>query len=141
MAETHVVSQLIDKYREISGQVVACEMQVARFQSQLDNLRAVIYMFNPDADLKHLTPKRPIRTVFRHNMFLRTAMDILRESPTPLTSPEITASVFEAQSVVQDAKTVKRFVKLLDLNLAQKFKEGVVTCDGEKFPKRWEVKR
>jgi hypothetical protein len=48
MAETHVVSALVDKRAEIAGQITRFEQQLGQFRADLTHVDATIRLFAPD---------------------------------------------------------------------------------------------
>ena len=50
MAEPHVLTGLVNKYRETAGKLKACEAEAVRLQTDLQTLHAAIQIFKPDFD-------------------------------------------------------------------------------------------
>ena len=50
MAETHVVSALVDKRAEIAGQITRFEQQLGQFRADLTHVDATIRLFAPDLE-------------------------------------------------------------------------------------------
>ena len=49
MAESHVVSALVDKRAELAGQIVRAEQQLGQFRADLIHVDATIRLFAPSA--------------------------------------------------------------------------------------------
>jgi hypothetical protein len=139
MAEPHVITALVEKYRVVSGQLVASEMEAERLKSQLGQLEAVIRMFRADYPVDSLSPKRTLkRTFLKRNLFMRTAMEILREAKEPMAATEIARLAFEAQGDTNpDPALLARFAKNLNNTLIAQAKEGKVVPDEGSWPWRW----
>ena len=57
MFEPHVVSALVKKRAELTGQIEHTQTQLRQFIIDLDNLDATIRLFVPDIDLEDIKPK------------------------------------------------------------------------------------
>ena len=53
MAETHVVSALVDKRAELAGQITRFEQQLGQFRADLTHVDATIRLFAPDLRAGH----------------------------------------------------------------------------------------
>lgn len=140
MAETHVISALVEKYRVISGQIEACESELAKHRWELDNIKSVIRMFEPDYDLRDIQPKKTIKFTFKRNIFMRCAMDILREAKEPISTRDIVLKAFAMQGAEQDATVTERFQKYLTRSLMVRERDGSVTGSGD-YPRLWGMKK
>lgn len=58
MAETHVISALVDKRARIDGEIKARRYQIMRLEIELAHVDAVIRMFKPDYDIDKIATKR-----------------------------------------------------------------------------------
>ena len=54
MAESHVVSALVDKRAELAGQIVRIEQQLGQFRADLIHIDATIRLFAPTRGLLRL---------------------------------------------------------------------------------------
>ena len=83
MAETHVVSALVDKYAELSGLILDYQKKIDQMRVAVGHLDASIKLFAPDYDLRSIrckVPMRPRNQFFRQGEVSRMALDILRET-------------------------------------------------------------
>ena len=125
MERPNTVAGLIDKRRELLRLVDEAQAVLQGHLASLDHLTATILLFDPDADLTGLTPKRapsPHRA-FKGEM-KRHVLQSLRLATTPITSMEITRSFIEGRGLDHDeVVTVRKRVgaclwKLRDQALA-----------------------
>lgn len=101
MAESLVISGLVSKRAEITGQITSYKTEIARLQDALSHLDGSIKLFAPDFDLRTVKSKR---TYTRNSYFLkgeaqRMTLDMLRVAPKPLTSLEIAEKLLQAKAV------------------------------------------
>ncbi len=139
MAELHVITALVEKYRVVCGQLAACECEQERLESQLHQLEAVIKMFRANYDIPGIAPKKTLRRTFmRRNIFLRTVMDILREASEPLSAFELTRMAFEQQGDPNPEQSLlNRFAKALSNTLIAQASEGKVVSHEDVWPWKW----
>ena len=83
MMNSHIIASLLKKRREMAGEIVQLEKQVAALGDDLVHLEATIRVFQPDIELPAL---RPLRIQHRHHFkggFLtRMVLDYVREHPS-----------------------------------------------------------
>ena len=70
MAETHVLSALVEKYSKLSGKHIACNKEAVRLRTALTALEATIKLFEPDYDMAAIMPRRPyLRSTVRRGAY------------------------------------------------------------------------
>ena len=57
MAESHVVSALVDKRAELTGQIVRIEQQLGQIRADLVHIDATIRLFAPKLEPETIQPK------------------------------------------------------------------------------------
>ena len=82
MAETHVVSALVEKRSELTGLVAHHQQQIARLGCDLQHLDATLKLFAPEIDLRTLRPKeyRQRNSYFKPGECQRLVLDAFREA-------------------------------------------------------------
>lgn len=93
MAETHVLSGLIAKRAELSGQVETLQREMRALVLAIDHIDATIRVFDPNADLEDIKPKLPPRHSAFRGEVTRLVLIALRKSEKPLPVSEITLHV------------------------------------------------
>lgn len=143
MAEPHVVSALIDKYRRVAGELASLGRVAQALRSDLAHLEAAIRIFKSDCDPSELPPILPRRpnVVFGHGELARMAYDILRDAPDPMTSREIVAIAMERKGMVEPEERVLRgIVNSLNGCMENRVKAGTVVRHDGLGPRRWSIK-
>lgn len=82
MAETHVVSGLVEKRSELAGLVAHHQQQITRLSSDLQHLDATLKLFAPEMDLRTLRPKeyRQRNSYFKQGECQRFVLDAFRKA-------------------------------------------------------------
>jgi hypothetical protein len=95
MAETHVLSALHNKYRQIKGELAALDNQCGKLRDQLVHLEQTITLFDDEWAADDATPKRPRKPSrwTKRGQGLQTALTVLREATAPLSAREIIIEV------------------------------------------------
>ena len=138
MAEPHVISALVAKYRRLLGRLEACEAEGDELTASLIHLREAIHLFQPGYKI-HLI--RPIKTYRRDPRFkagqrIRAALDVLRAASEPLTSHEIATRIYEGHFPAEKSPhAIEALRSALDVTLGRYEQRAIVRGDGQ--PKRW----
>ncbi len=140
MAESHVVTALIDKYAEISGKLLANESEGITLRAALAHLDAAIHLFKGDYDVRTIAPRRKYTPSphFERGGYSRVAMDVLREATEPLTAREIARLALERQGIHNpDNSILEKLRPLINGCMNDKQKQGRVTVHSDEYPKRF----
>lgn len=95
MAESHVVSALVNKRAEIAGLIRQAEQQLGQFRADLMHLDATLRLFAPGLEPKTI-PAKAIRRSdgwFELGEVRRRVLDALRRAARPMRAPELVATV------------------------------------------------
>ena len=86
MAESHVVSALVDKRAELAGQIVRIEQQLGQFRADLIHIDATIRLFAPTLEPETIKAKmiRRRNDRFEPGEVKRRVLDTLRRSDQPM---------------------------------------------------------
>jgi hypothetical protein len=143
MAETHVISALVDKRARIDGEIQMRRYQIARLEMELAHLDAVIRMFRPGYDVAKIATKRTIKRSkagTARGSGSREAMTILRQSGEPLTSRDIAERILAKRQEPLCAETIERLANNIHGTLSRR-RDGAVTLDASTYPAKWLVGR
>jgi hypothetical protein len=100
MERPNTVAGLIEKRREIAGQIDHCQRQLRQLTADLDHLDATIRLFDPDADLASVGAKPyPPRHAAHKGEMARFVYAALRDADGPLTSLDIARKVMEGRGL------------------------------------------
>ena len=95
MAESHVVSALVNKRAEIAGIIARTEQQLGQFRSDLVHLDATIRLFAPGMEPKTIPAKRIRQSDlwFEQGELSRRVLDALRRAGEPIRAPDLVRAV------------------------------------------------
>ena len=110
MASEHVLSGLIAKRAELSGQVEMLQKEMRQLVLAIDHIDAAIRLFDPNTDLDDIKPKMPPRHSAFRGEVSRIVLNTLRKSEKSLPVSEITLHVLVGRGLNADDKP---FVRVL----------------------------
>ena len=95
MAESHVVSALVNKRAEIAGMITRTEQQLGQFRADLVHLDATIRLFAPEMEPKRIPAKRIRQSDlwFEQGELSRRVLDALRRAGEPIRAPDLVRAV------------------------------------------------
>ena len=131
MAETHVVSALLQKRATLAGQIEHTQTTLRQLIIDLDNLDATLRLFEPDIDLEVIRPKPfPPRNSAVRGELSRIVLSCLRQSSTPLTTQDIAQHVMAERGLnTADTKLVKLIAKRVGACLRHQRDKGFVRSE------------
>ena len=141
MADTHVISALVDKRARLDGEIKARRYQITRLEMEMAHVDAVIRMFRPNYDISKIATKRsfgknpaglPKGTGSRH------ALSVLREAGAALTANEIAGRVL-LKLQRQDTPEARKMLAATIVSTFSRRKDGVVKYDATTVPGRWSL--
>ncbi len=109
MAETHVVSGLVEKRSELAGLVAHHQQEIGRLEVDLQHLDAAIKLFAPEYDLRGIKRKqyRRYSRLFKQGECYRLCLDALREVGGTATTITLAERLMIAKGIAADQqKTV-----------------------------------
>lgn len=137
----HVVSQLIDKRKEIEGEIVFHQKIIKTLS---DNLKAVdisIRLFDSNIDLKEIKPKRfsGKQRHFNQGEAMILILDTLGVAKTPMTITSIVREVMTKKKMdVEDKSLTHRIIETLRMTLRTQTQKGVLIMD-DNDEQRWSI--
>lgn len=114
MAETHVVSGLVEKRSELAGLVAHHQQQITRLSSDLQHLDATLKLFAPEMDLRTLRTKeyRQRNSYFKPGECQRFVLDAFREvQGAALSSRQIGEQLARRKGLSLTAETLVQMQK------------------------------
>ena len=131
MAETHVVSALMDKRAEIAGQIEHTQTALRQLIIDPDNLDATLRLFAPDIDLEVIRPKPfPPRNAAVRGDLSRIVFASLRQSSKPLTAQDIARHVMAERGLnAADTQLVRLIGKRVGACLRHQRDKGLVRSE------------
>jgi len=141
MAESHVISALIEKRARIDGEVKARRYQIMRLEMELAHIDAVIKMFKPSYDIATIATKR---TFTKNPADLPKgaggpyALSVLREAGAPLTATEIAGRVLARLRKEESPEALRMLACTINSTFSRR-KDGAVVYDANMHPGRWSL--
>ena len=141
MAETHVISALVDKRARLDGEIKARRFQIMRLEIELAHVDAVIKMFSPSYDIDKIATKRSFSknpAGVPKGAGGRYALTILREAGEPLTAGEMAERVLERLKKPATHEARKMLATTITSTLSRR-KDGAVVYDQSIYPGKWRL--
>ena len=105
MERPNTIAGLIEKHREIAGQINAVKAQLNRLVADLGAVEHTIRLFDPDAQLPRAKPVPTKDAAFKGEM-RSYVLSALRDATGPITTLEIAKAVIAARGLGGGARTV-----------------------------------
>jgi len=142
MAESHVVSALVDKRAEIAGMIARTEQQLGQFRADLVHLDAAIRLFAPELEPKSIPAKR-IRQAdlwFEQGELPRRVLDALRRAGEPIRAPDVVRAVMIDKGLdPADRPSFARVQWKVRDTLTRLNKRGLLASDGAGHGVLWRI--
>lgn len=140
----YVLTGLVKRRVELSGEGDALRAKLARIATDLGHLDAVIRQFDPEYDMGSIRPKRPQSLdAAKRGERSRAVLDVLREASEPISAAEMVRRVLADQGQdPADGSLVRQVAKRFEMALARQERRGVVRARREPGQMvLWEVAR
>lgn len=144
MVESHVLSALIEKRREIAGRIEHTQSELRQLVIDLDNIDAAIRIFDPEIDLADIRPKLlPARSRSFRGQIMRTLLAELRRQGKPLPTLTLAVHVMKERGLSTDDKPLLLIIsKRVGSSLRQQRRKGLVEAvPGQGRHVLWQIKR
>lgn len=140
MANSHVVSGLLDKRAEISGLINKHQAEINKLNLSLESLDTTIKLFSPEIDLRNHRAKiiRERNRFFKNGECIRLILDVLREANEPLTPVVITSQIIHLKALSIDGEEVEHVRNTVYAALTANEKKGLIQqIKGSTGAKAW----
>jgi hypothetical protein len=142
MAESHVVSALVNKRAEIAGMIARTEQQLGQFRADLVHLDATIRLFAPGMEPKTIPAKRIRQSDlwFEQGELSRRVLDALRRAGEPIRAPDLVRAVMIDKGLdPADRPSIARVQWKVRDTLARLNKRGLLASDGAGHGVLWRI--
>ncbi len=142
MAETHVISALVEKRARLDGEIRNRRFQIMRLEAERAHIDAVIRMFRPGYDVEAILPKRSFTknpAGVPHGSGGRYALSVLREAGMPLTANEIACRVL-AKLGKPNTDEARSMLANTIVSTFSRRKDAAVFYDAATQPGRWSIR-
>lgn len=111
MADTHVISALIERRRRLAGERQSLRTKANRIQDSIAAIDKTIKQFDPDIRPNTLAPIifRERNRYFPPGQGSRLVVDVLRDAGGPLALPEISTQVAERAGIDLDSVDINAY--------------------------------
>lgn len=110
MADPHVVTALIRKHAELAGELQELERQKRSIRQRLTHVDQTLKMVGYKGDFTEIAPRLRYRRMFRTRELKRLVLDIMRQSPEPLSNSQIAVLVIELKRWDSDNDELRALV-------------------------------
>jgi len=141
MAESHVVSALVNKRAEIAGMIARTEQQLGQFRADLVHLDATIRLFAPGMEPKTIPAKRIRQSDlwFEQGELSRRVLDALRRAGEPIRAPDLVKAVMNKGLDPADRPSFARVQWKIRDTLNRLNKRGLLASDGTGQGVLWRI--
>jgi hypothetical protein len=142
MAESHVVSALVNKRAEIAGMIARAEQQLGQFRADLVHLDATIRLFAPELEPKTIPTKRIRQSDmwFEQGELSRRVLDALRRAGEPIRAPDVVRAVMIDKGLnPADRPGFARVQWKVRDTLTRLNKRGLLASDGAGHGVHWRI--
>ena len=141
MAESHVLSALKEKRARLAGELKAAQWRVIALRIDLGSVDECLRIFASDVDPKAIVPKVTFGKSpagLPKGAGTRTALEILRETGTALSSQELAACVLQRHGRPLEARPLRMMVAAIHGNFSRRG-DGIVEFDRSTYPGKWRL--
>ena len=128
----HVVSQLIEKRKELEGEAIFYQEKLEILNEQINAIDTSISIFDPEFTPKGLKFKRfsPQERYFKRGESMILLFDILRKSEKALSTSELADKIVETKGFDSNDKDLRnRIRETIRVTLHNQEKKGILLCD------------
>ena len=145
MAETHVISALVKRRAELTGEIEFTQQHIKQLVADLEALDNTIKLFDADYRVEAIKPKgfRPPSDWANRGEMSRLVLDILRQAAEPLTTQDIARELIVSRGLDSgDQKLLRKMTKRVGVALRVQRDNGLALSEqGEGLFMVWEITR
>jgi hypothetical protein len=141
MIEPAVLSALKDKRGRLAHDLEEAELRVVALRTDLASVDACLRIFGSDIDPETI----PLKATFGKTPAglpkgagTRTALEILRETGLPMSTPELAACILQRFGRPLEQRTLLMLVKAIQSNFSRR-SDGIVEFVRDTYPGRWRL--
>ncbi len=142
MEDKHIAEVLAQKRGAITGLILDLEERLRQAKQDLVHIDASIRIFNPDADFRHISHKRPsTRTgMFAHGEIARHCREAMRASAEPVSAESVAIQIMQVRQFdIADAKLRRKVNHSVLISLREMRKARSVEKVGEGLGTLWKL--
>jgi hypothetical protein len=139
--DPHVLSALKEKRARLAGELKMAEVRVVALRADLASIDACLRIFHSDIDPEAIMPKVTFGKTpagLPKGAGTRTALEVLRETGEPMSTPELAACVLQRFGRPLEARSLSMMVKCIQGNFSRRT-DGIVEFTRDVYPGRWRL--
>jgi len=112
MADPHVVTALVKRRAELSGDIETTQAKLRQMILDLESLDKTLLMFDPNYKIECIKPKafRPPEDWSKRGEMTRIILGILRKATEPMTSSDIAVCLIAERALDQTEEKLQRLM-------------------------------
>jgi hypothetical protein len=141
MAETHVVSALVERRARVAGELRKMQLRAMALRADLSAIDACLRMFKEDYRPQEIEAKPTLQknpADLPKGTGSRKALDILRTSGEALTGPELARRILISMDRETSDKAVDMLAKTIHSSFSRQ-RRPVVEYDRSTWPGKWRL--
>lgn len=136
------VAYLVRLHADLGGKLWQNKKEAERLAEAMKHVEAVIKLFDPSYNVRRISIRRRYKgnTWFKRGTIFRRAIDVLRETKTPLSAREIAEQMLIAHGARDDAspKALRDLAASVVASLQNNEGKTVIRV-GEGLPSQWKL--
>jgi hypothetical protein len=141
MIEAAVLTALKDKRARLAHDLKEAQLRVVALRTDLANVDGCLRVFGSDIDPEMIKPKPTFGkspAALPKGAGTRTALEILRETGQPMSTPELAACILQRFGRPLDERSLMLLVKTIQGNFSRRT-DGIVEFVRDTYPGRWRL--
>ncbi len=139
--DPHVLSALKEKRARLAGELQEAQLRVVALKADLESVDACLRIFHSDVPPEAI----PAKVTFGKSPSglpkgagTRTALEILRETGEPMSTPELAACILQRYGRPLEQRALLMLVKAIQGNFSRR-RDGIVEFTRDTYPGRWRL--
>ena len=141
MAESHVISALVEKRARLAGELRSAQFRVMALRVDLGCVDQCLSLFRSEIDPANI----PAKVTFGKSPAglpkgagTRTALEILRETGGAFTSQELAAAILQRYGRPLEPRPLGMLAKSIQSNFSRRT-DGIITFSRSTYPGKWQL--
>lgn len=133
---------LIRLHADLGHQIKANAKEAKRLRQNMKHVEAVLKMLEPGIDTRRIAAKRKnaLNPWFKRGTIFRAVLEVLRDSPAPMTGEEISVALLQSKGVSEPSRDQRRHMwGAVSRSLMNNRGKSVIEVEGR--PRRWALLR
>jgi hypothetical protein len=130
-------------HADLGGKLLQHRKEGERLSESMQHVEHVIKLFDPAYDVRQISARRRQKGNgwFRRGTIIRRALEVLKQSPQPLTAREIAQRMLADRGIAYESVGSKAMRSLTAAVQASLTNHSGTTVEqfGESFPSRWQI--